>query len=279
MNLGNAALICITLLASAGWLNAQQQQPSTSPAKPEASAGGVSASQLSKANNPLADMNALNFQGSYVPALYGLPDASANTMFLRGVAVSGRQIVRATLPVSTTPVGSGQYRSGLGDFSIFDSIKLTPEGAKTDLAIGPLLSIPTATNSALGAGKWQAGVAGVAIHPLPGGSLLGMLLTWQRSFAGDQDRQDTNLSSMQPIVTASIGGGYYVKSTAVMVFDFKTDRYLIPAGLGFGKVFRMGTAIVNASIEPQFTVYHKGSGQPTIQFFASLGFQWAKKGR
>jgi len=42
-------------------------------------------------------------------------------------------------------------------------------------------------------------------------------------------------------------------------------------------VFKAGNAIANAFIEPQFTVYHKGSGQPSFQLFMGLNLQWAKK--
>jgi hypothetical protein len=121
--------------------------------QPAPQGGGVSSSELAKANNPLADLNALNFQNYYSPSLYGLSGETANTMNLRPVIVAGRQIVRATVPIQTTPVGPGAYRSGLGDFSIFDAIKLSSEGAATDFAVGPLLVAPTATNSALGAGN------------------------------------------------------------------------------------------------------------------------------
>jgi hypothetical protein len=257
---------------------AQEQKPLEAANAP-APAAGVSAEQLSKANNPLADMNAFNFQNYYVPSLYGVPDAVANTMLLRPVVVSGRQIIRATIPIATAPTGPGQYRSGLGDFSIFDAIKLTPDGSKTDFAVGPLLVAPTATNSVLGAGKWQAGVAGVAIHPMAGGSILGALVTWQHSFAGDQDRPSGHLASFQPIGTFGIGGGYYVRSAPLWVFDFGNNKYLIPFGLGFGKVFKVANTIVNAFVEPQFTVYHKGEGQPSFQLFMGINLQWAKKGK
>jgi hypothetical protein len=238
---------------------------------------GISATQMSKANNPLADLNGFNFHNYYMPSLFGVPDSVANTMYLRPVMVTGRQIIRGTLPVATASAGGGEYRSGLGDFSIFDAIKLTPEGAATDFAVGPLLVVPTATNSALGQGKWQAGAAAVAIHPMPGGSLMGALVTWQHSFAGDKDRPPAHLMTMQPIGTFSVGGGYYVRSTAVMVFDFENDRYLIPFGLGFGKVFKLGNAVANAFVEPQFAVYHKGTGQPSLQLFMGLNLQWARK--
>lgn len=232
---------------------------------------------MSKANNPLADMNALNFQNYYVPSLFGVPDAVANTMYLRPVMVAGRQVVRATIPVATTPAGPGQYKSGLGDFSIFDAIKLTPDGSQTDFAVGPLLVAPSATNSSLGQGKWQAGAAAVAIHPLPGGSLLGGLVTWQHSFAGNKDRPAAHVMTMQPIGTFSIGGGYYVRSAPVMLLDFASNRYLVPFGLGFGKVFKAGNAIANAFIEPQFSVYHKGPALPSFQLLMGLNLQWAKK--
>jgi hypothetical protein len=270
-------VVRLCLFSVAVCLTAQEAAPPAAGAKPPAPSSGVTAEQVSKANNPLADLNGFNFHNYYAPNLFGVADSVANTTYLRPVVETGRQIIRATLPVVTAPTGQGQYRSGLGDFSVFDAIKLTAEGAKTDLAVGPLLVAPTATNSALGQGKWQAGAAFVAMHPMPGGSLLGSLITWQHSFAGDKDRPTAHVATMQPIGIFAVGGGYYVRSTAVLVFDFENNRYLVPLGLGFGKVFKVGNAIANAFIEPQFATYHKGSAQPSLQLFMGLNLQWAKK--
>jgi hypothetical protein len=237
----------------------------------------VSDAEIAKSNNPLADLNSLNFHNYYSPSLYGIPDARANVMNLRGVMVAGRQIIRATMPISTTPAGQGQYRSGLGDFAIFDAIKFSGPSAKTDFAAGPLLVIPTATNTSLGQGKWQAGAAAVVIHPVSAGSMLGALVTWQHSFAGDKDRPTAHLATMQPLLIMGIGSGYYIRSSGVLVFDLHNDRSLVPFGTGFGKVFRVGTTTVNAFVEPQFTVYHKGVGQPSMQLFMGVIMQWVKK--
>jgi hypothetical protein len=275
-------------------------------------ASSVSAEQVSKANNPLSTMNALNIQDSYQPMLYSIPNASANTMFLRGTMVAGRQIIRATLPVVTLPSGyeifdllppaipnitrtrssisatdslasapvvSINYGSGLGDFNIFDLIRLSSDSSATQLAAGPQLVAPTATNRALGSGKWQAGLAGAVVHPLAGGSVLGMLLTWQHSFAGQQARAGTNSFTFQPSGTFSLGGGYYVRSSGTWSFDAIADRYLIPVGIGVGKVFKAGQAVANAFIEPQFSVYHQGIGMPSIQIFAGINLQWSKRGK
>jgi len=274
----NLAMVCMVVISVVG------QEPTAVPSSPHGvtqnppgASGGVSAAQLANANNPLADMNAFNFQNYYAPILYGSPDSNSNTLDLRPVVVSGRQIIRATLPVSSVPIGNGRYQSGLGDFSIFDAIKLTGAGAKTDLAVGPLLVAPTATDHALGQGKWQAGIAGVAIHPLPGGSLLGTLATWQHSFAGQSERPDAQVVTFQPIGTFSIGGGYYFRTSAVWLFDIPNEKYLIPLGLGLGKVFKVQGAVVNAFIEPQFSAYHNGSGLPSVQLFMGLNLQFPKK--
>jgi hypothetical protein len=104
---------------------AAAQEPPPHATSPPAEATGISAEQMAKANNPLADMNGLNFHDYWSSAIRGLPDDYSNTLNLRGVMVAGRQIIRATVPVTTAPLGGGPYASGLGDISIFDAIKLT----------------------------------------------------------------------------------------------------------------------------------------------------------
>ena len=278
------AMLCVLAIPVTAQETTAAPPPPPSPTQgtpgaqgPPSAPGGISPAQLSNANNPLADMNALNFQNFYAPTLYGLPNSNSNTLNLRPVVVSGRQIIRSTLPISTVPISGGQYQSGLGDLSIFDAIKLTGTDAKTDFAVGPLLVAPSATDHSLGQGKWQAGIAAVAIQPLPGGSLLGFLTTWQHSFAGLSDRPDAHVVTFQPIGTFSIGGGYYFRTTAVWVFDIQNGSYLIPLGLGLGKVFKVHGAVVNAFVEPQFTAYHNGSGLPSIQLFMGLNLQFPKK--
>jgi hypothetical protein len=54
-----------------------------------APASTISAEQVSKANNSLAGLNALDYQDSYQSSLYSIPNASANTTFLHGAIVAG----------------------------------------------------------------------------------------------------------------------------------------------------------------------------------------------
>jgi len=80
----------------------------------------------------------------------------------------------------------------------------------------------------------------------------------------------------QVFLTMSIGGGWYLRSTPLSVFDFENDVYVVPFGLGAGKILRLGGTIANLFVEPQFTVYHKGQGVPSLQVFAGLNLQFAK---
>jgi hypothetical protein len=298
------AMTCGVLVGGVTQRSYAQEAPAPAPT--------ISAEQVSKANNPLSGLNALNIQDSYQPSLYSIPNATANTMFLRSTIVAGRQIVRITLPTATLPSGyeifdllpppspnttgihsvipatdsmtsapvvSISYGSGLGDFNIFDLIRISSDASRTQFALGPQLVAPTATNKALGSGKWQAGLAAAAVHPMAGGSVLGALFTWQHSFAGQQARSGTSLFTFQPNATFSLGGGYYVRSSGTWSFDAVADRYLIPLGVGVGKVFRAGNAVANAFIEPQFSVYHQGIGMPSLQIFAGINLQWSKRGK
>jgi hypothetical protein len=251
-------------------------QPATNIVGGKGGPAASSESDVATANNPIAPLDAIFFQNYYAPTNYGLP-GSSNLLNLRSVIVSGRQIIRANLPVLSGEDGNGNQLSGLGDFTVFDAIRVTPEESKNVLAIGPLFVAPTATNRSLGQGKWQAGFAAVGLRSLSEGSEVIGILTWQHSFAGEEARPEAQLVTFQPIVALSIGGGYYVRSSGILSFDIPNNKNLIPLGAGVGKVFKVGNTIVNAFVEPQFTVYHSGTGLPSFQVFSGLYFLFRKK--
>jgi hypothetical protein len=239
----------------------------------------TSTEDIAASNNPLADFIGVNFNEYYATGLYDA-DAVANVLNVQGVYIPVRRhmhlfhIARATLPLATVPVGVTRYDSGVGDLILQDAFKFGRPGAKTEFGVGPLLVVPTASSEALGTGKWQAGVAVVVIRLLDGGNVIGGLATWQTDFAGDEARQGTNLSTFQPTVALALGpSGYYISSSPIWTFDFENHRYLVPFSLGIGKVFKVGKTIVNVAMEPQFTVYHKGEQQPTVQLFFGLTLQ------
>ena len=225
-----------------------------------------------QANNPITSMYAINLQDFYVPSLYGVPDQGVNTLWARAAIPVGRTISRASLPLATRPSSATEEQAGLGDFDFFTAylIKSTPSAS---FGVGPQVVVPTATDDALGSGKWKLGAAAVGFwaSPLIQG---GFLLTGNWSVAGDEERPSTGSAAFQPFVLWQWGGGWYFRSTGIMAFDLKSGDYVIPIGFGAGKVMKVGTAVFNMFLEPQITVLHEGTGQPKLQFFFGLHMQF-----
>jgi len=238
-------------------------------------AAAQSHDDVNKANNPLTPTIGLNLQDQWAPKLYG-SDADTNALLLRGTLphklFGMPQIMRATVPFVTSPAADGNNITGLGDLNVFDIFLCKTGGI--ELGVGPQLTLPTASHDSGGTGKWQAGLATVAIAPQKWG-LLGGLVTWQHSFAGDNDRPTQNNLSVQPFLIYNLAEGWYLRSTATMNFDLQRGKYSVPLGAGAGKVCVLGDGTtVNVFVEPQWTVAHDGDGQAKFQVYAGVNLQF-----
>lgn len=233
---------------------------------------------VNEANNPLTPKITVNLQGYYVPSFVDLHDKHANQFLLRGLLPSDLggvpQLFRFTLPIATSPQAPDGYVTGLGDLTLMDLFILPKRGDVT-FGAGPLFVLPTATDDALGNGKWQAGGAGVVVAPQSWG-LLGGLVTYQASFAGRGNREDVNLLTVQPILNVNLKDGWYLRSSATWNFNLENGASYVPVGLGVGKVVPINKRVtMNTFLEPQYTVWHGGPGAPRWQIFAGENFQLA----
>lgn len=235
-----------------------------------------STDDMNASNNPLHPAIGLNFQNQYVDEYYHLDDADSNAFLLRGTLphkLFGRpQLMRATLPVMTTPNLPNEDRhTDVGDLNLFDMFLF--KAGHIELGVGPQLTAPTAGRDETGTGKWQAGLATTVIAPQHWG-LLGALVTWQHSFAGDDDRRTQNNLQAQPLFIYNLPKGWYLRSTATWTWDLEAHSYYIPVGAGAGKVWKVGTTTVNVFVEPQWTVAHDDDGVPKFQVFLGLNLQF-----
>jgi len=64
--------------------------------------------------------------------------------------------------------------------------------------------------------------------------------------------------------------------TGTWTFDLKNDTHYIPIGFGGGKVWKSGSNILNAFVEPQWTVERKGDGLPQFTLFAGINVTFGK---
>jgi len=232
--------------------------------------------EMNASNNPLTPSLGLNLQDQYTDSFYGLDDADSNAALLRASLphklFGMPQLLRVTLPVVTSAdVPPTQSHTDLGDLNVFDILLF--KRASMELGIGPQLTAPTAGRDDTGTGKWQAGLALLAVAPQKWG-LIGGLVTWQHSFAGDDERRTQNNLQAQPFVIYNMPGGWYLRSTATWSWDLELGTHFIPIGLGLGKVWKGNGTTYNLFAEPQWTVLHAGDGVPRLQFYAGLNLQF-----
>jgi hypothetical protein len=230
-------------------------------------------SAAANANNPLADMRAFNLHNYYIPELSEV-DGTANTFWLRYAQPFGKWLFRGSLPVSKVPTGSNSTTSGLGDFNAFAAYLFDTGDPAVSFGVGPQVTMPTASEDETGTGRWQGGLASVYFNAKSQRYQWGGLVTWQTDFAGDDDRSGTNLLALQPFYFLQLGKGLYLRGAPIAVFDLENDTYHVPVGLGIGRVIPTPGVVYNVFIEPQFTIFDRGAGQPELQLFVGFNVQF-----
>ncbi len=263
--IGAAALFTAVSTAAYGQAAGSQGAP--------AKAAQLDAEALKQANNPLASIKTVNLHNYYSPTLYQAPDATTNTLWFRYAQPFGQFILRASLPIMTVASADASTKSGLYDLNAFLIYKFKLKTQGLDIGIGPQLVFPTGTNG-LSSGKWQAGVSAIVFWHSNPSVQVGTLLSWQMSYAGNSDKPKVNMLTPQLFGMWQIGGGTYLRSTGTWIFDLEGGTYNVPVGLGIGKVLKVGKVVFNIFLEPQYSVFSYGAGQPKLQIFAGFNTQF-----
>jgi hypothetical protein len=175
----------------------------------------------------------------------------------------------AGLPSNPSPV-PGDGASGLSDINYslyFSPVKV----GKLIWGVGPSLTLPTASNDQLGAGKWSGGLSAVGLTQPKWGSM-GLLARQLWSFAGDDDRADVSQLLLEPFVNYNLDKGWFLITDIVATANWETDsgnRWTIPLGGGFGRVFKVGKQPINSRLEAYYNV-ERPDGAPKW----NLQFTW-----
>ncbi|NKJ45112.1 MULTISPECIES: hypothetical protein [unclassified Novosphingobium] len=231
------------------------------------------------ANSPLTPTIMLSAHNYYIPSLNGVPDRDADVTLFRGLlphlTFGKPQLFRFTLPVSTTPTFPTGSKTGVGDLLLMDLVMFP--GKKVSFGVGPVVVAPTASSQRFGNGKWQVGASGAVVAPQSWG-LLGGLAIYQHSVAGDNDRSDVRLLTVQPIAFYNLPKGFYLRSSGIWNFDLKTGNHYVPVGAGVGKIWAITKKVrLNTFAEPQYSVIQKGIGAPKWQIYAGVNVQIAAR--
>ena len=229
---------------------------------------------VNQANAPISSLFQVRLQDSYVPAFQGRLRGQGNSF---SIALSMPlpeyrllplpQLSLLTIPAAATlPLPSGEL-TGFGDVRFVD-IGVIDAGHHLLVGAGPTFVFPTANEPATGQGKWQAGPAAAAAIVLPRW-LIGVIAQNPISFAGDAAQPAANALFLQPFITYQLGDGWFVRSEPLMIFDWETNKHLLPVDGGIGRVFKIGPQYVNCFIEPAWNVSSDG---PAPRYAITFGF-------
>ena len=197
--------------------------------------------------NPVADLVTvpiqMNFDGNIGPADDGTK-ITANVQPVIPFKAKGdwNLITRTIMPViyqdDIVPGAGSQF--GLGDInlSLFFSPK-KPTAGGLIWGARPILLFPTATDSRLGARKWGAGPAAVALT-LRGPWTLGALANHIWSFAGDDQRPDISNTFVQPFVAYTWPSAWTLSAQSETTYNWKSEQWSVPINIALSKLVKFG---------------------------------------
>jgi len=248
-----ALIICVTILPDS---------ISASEGDGIVESGEGEMAELTKATqNPVANLISVPIQNN-TSFGYGPLDKTQNVTNIQPVLPfqlneEWNLISRTIAPLIYQPefLRGQDSKYGLGD--IQQTLFFSPsEPGSFIWGAGPVLLLDTATNDRLGSGKWSAGPSAVGLT-MRGPWVLGALIQNVWSFTGDSDRQSVNQFLLQYFVNYNFSSGIYFTSAPIITANWKADsgdKWTIPFGGGFGKLFRIGKLPVNTSIQAYYNV-------------------------
>jgi hypothetical protein len=143
---------------------------------------------------------------------------------------------------------------------------------------GPVFTIPSATDPILGTGRALLGPTAVFLTT-PGHWVIGVLLNNQWSVGGDPLRPPVSTFLAQPFVNYNLPHGWYLTSSPVITADWLAapdQRWTVPIGDGFGRIFRIDDQPVSANIGGYYNTVHP-TGTSNWQLRAQLSLLFTER--
>jgi opacity protein-like surface antigen len=239
-----------------------ERAPAAAKSSPSGASGEDTEALAKKSQNPIADLISLPSQNNF----------NFNTgPFNRTQYINNIQPVvplhltpdwnivsRTIVPVVSQPdPARDSSTGGVGD--ITQSLFLSPTNPGDLIwGIGPVYTMPAASSPILGTGKVLVGPTIVALVE-PGHWVIGVLANNQWSVAGDPHRPSVNELLVQPFINYNMKDGWYLTSGPIITADWmasSSQRWTLPVGGGFGRVFKIDKQPINATLQAYYNVLH-----------------------
>jgi len=234
----------------------------------------------SAVQNPISSLVSLPFQFNFDN---GAENGDANILNIQPVYPithgNWNYVSRLIVPIVDAPGGTpglpsipnsqlGERTQGLGDINY--SLFLSPAKVGTfTWGVGPSVSLPTASDKALGSGKWSVGPTFVILGQ-PSWGTAGALFRQIWSFAGDTDRPDLSQFLFEPFLNYNLRDGWFLISDMVWTSNWHADsgnQWTIPIGGGIGRVFKIADQPINSRLEGYKNAFKPdGASDWTVRF-------------
>ena len=198
-------------------------------------------------SNPLADLMTIPIQANYDHDIGATDDGwkwqtNVQPVVPFQLGEDWNLITRTIVPViSQDDIYPGEgSQFGLGDINmtLFASPR-EPTASGVIWSVGPVLLFPTATDDLLGAEKWGAGPAAVALT-VRGPWTMGVLANHLWSFAGESDRQDISNTFVQPFVAYTWPSAWTASVQSETNYNWETRQWAVPVNLSLSKLVFLG---------------------------------------
>jgi len=226
----------------------------------------MSAEELAKlAQNPVGNLISLPFQNN-TNLNFGPLKKTQNILNIQPVvpieiSKEWNIITRTIVPVvSQPPLFAGDSRlDGIGP-TVFSAF-LSPADPKGGLiwGAGPVIQIPTTSDSKLGSYRWGLGPTFVILHLEKGDPwVYGFLVNNIWSVANGAGGAYNNLT-LQPFLNYNFKEheGLYLTTSPIVTANWETNssnRWTVPIGGGIGQIFHFGKLPVNAQISGYYNL-------------------------
>lgn len=240
-------LICTALLMAT--VAFAQEEPQS-----ETAAADALAKQL---QNPIASLISVPFQGNFD---FGFDPNDGSRMIINiqpvipmSIGEYWNLITRVILPVVSQNdiYGPSGNQFGLGDvtLSAFFSPK-APTKSGLIWGVGPVLSIPTATDQLLGTEKFGVGPTAIGLMQV-GKITVGLLFNHVWSVAGSDSRADINNSFFQPFLAKNFKGGYALSLNTELSQNWDAEATTGTINLTGSKVIALGKQRAQVAVGPR----------------------------
>lgn len=235
-----------------------------------------------KSQNPIADLVSVPFQSNtnFNAGPFNRTQEVLNIQPVVPLHISAdwNLISRTIIPVISQPSPIfNSNTNGIGDITQQFFFSPTHPGSLI-WGLGPLFTIPSATDPILGQGKVLAGPTAVLLTT-PGHWVIGVLVNNQWSVGGNPLRANVNQFLAQPFINYNMAHGWFLTTSPVITANWlaaSDQRWTLPIGGGVGRVFKLGDQPVSAYISGYYNAI-RPDGAPNWQLRAELSLLFPER--